>query len=587
MSDSDSSVDLDTNDVAGYTGMLRHNAAADRKAILDSQTRLVTGNVVSKSLPGRGNGLVAKHKIKSRKLVLFVPEPLLLAVETAKLQTSCYACLRLTVEGGGPPEPTLDLKTCTGCRTVRFCDKNCQKRAWTRYHKFECPIYGKQQPRVLPAMVRAMIRLLKQREAGLIADEDWQALEKLDSHYDLMQEAGGERWQDAFLMSKATRSYSGLQAMPLEQILRLYCTLTINSFTLTNLFFEPVGIALHPLPATINHSCDPNTIIRFDVHDMSSSLASAQPNTILRTTLTVQSLRNIKAGEEITISYIDSTFPHDQRQQELKERYFFTCTCSLCQRGLLSPTYPPGSDPAHINEVTTQATRALKTLPCPSPLPPILKPALTSTLKILATISHPLHIYPYPQIRLQLILLLLDASTFYDAMLHSAILVFCCDEEMYTFPHHPSRVINMYRLLLCAQHVFATKPLDSTWTANDKQSLEKLICVTSLELTRSLVNGQCFIRGWEEGAMMDMNQNLYVKGDLEVAVLSTTEEVRTTMKMWGQMWGQALSSVEEAKKAYGQVNQWLGEKIEAVLKWEGRVPEYGDMRGIMGLDEQE
>ena len=155
-------------------------------------------------------------------------------------------------------------------------------------------------------------------------------------------------------------------------------------------------------------------------------------------------------------------------------------------------------------------------------------------------------------------------------------MVYRCDYEMYSQPHHPMRIINMYRLLLSARYVFITRALDSSYTASDKQVLEKLICVVACELDRSMLAGQCFIRGWEEGTMINMNQNVWLRGDLEVAVLSTTNDVKATMKMWWTV----FSSVEEAGRTYAEVSRWLGGKIKGLLEREGQVPGYGDMAGM-------
>lgn len=49
--------------------------------------------------------------------------------------------------------------------------------------------------------------------------------------------------------------------------------------------------------------------------------------------ISVRSLAPIKKDEEIFISYIDTTNPYHRRQHELKQRWFFTCRCTKCQKG--------------------------------------------------------------------------------------------------------------------------------------------------------------------------------------------------------------------------------------------------------------
>lgn len=75
-----------------------------------------------------------------------------------------------------------------------------------------------------------------------------------------------------------------------------------------------LGIGFDPVVCSANHSCDPNTIVVFN-----------QPG------LLVRALRPIANGEEIFIKYIDVTNPRIVRQTELKDSYYFDCTCAKCQ----------------------------------------------------------------------------------------------------------------------------------------------------------------------------------------------------------------------------------------------------------------
>ncbi len=40
--------------------------------------------------------------------------------------------------------------------------------------------------------------------------------------------------------------------------------------------------------------------------------------------------RDIEAGEELTVSYLDQTLPRAQRQQRLSFAYGFSCRCARC-----------------------------------------------------------------------------------------------------------------------------------------------------------------------------------------------------------------------------------------------------------------
>ena len=64
----------------------------------------------------------------------------------------------------------------------------------------------------------------------------------------------------------------------------------------------------------MNHSCSPNTSIEF------ATDCTAQ--------LYVK--KDIKAGDEITISYIDDTQDYEDRQFDLRT-YGFACNCDTCE----------------------------------------------------------------------------------------------------------------------------------------------------------------------------------------------------------------------------------------------------------------
>ncbi|KIO17648.1 hypothetical protein M407DRAFT_32673, partial [Tulasnella calospora MUT 4182] len=99
---------------------------------------------------------------------------------------------------------------------------------------------------------------------------------------------------------------------------------TVNSFTLTNPSLTSIGVAISPLAALINHSCEPNAVVVFP-----RSSTVPQPGS---DPLEVVAIKDIAAGEEILTSYVDISLPRHLRIKELQERYMFTCTCTACSR---------------------------------------------------------------------------------------------------------------------------------------------------------------------------------------------------------------------------------------------------------------
>lgn len=74
--------------------------------------------------------------------------------------------------------------------------------------------------------------------------------------------------------------------------------------------------ALFPCTARINHSCTPNAIQRY--------------NSVLKKN-TVQLLWAVEKDAEIKICYIEPSMAYNARQDSLKRRWGFSCTCVICK----------------------------------------------------------------------------------------------------------------------------------------------------------------------------------------------------------------------------------------------------------------
>lgn len=96
---------------------------------------------------------------------------------------------------------------------------------------------------------------------------------------------------------------------------------TSNSFTLATPSLSPIGVAISPLAALINHSCNPNVAVVFP------RFSSAREEPLIH----VVAIQDIQANSELFTSYIDITLPRSRRQNDLKETYNFTCECELCK----------------------------------------------------------------------------------------------------------------------------------------------------------------------------------------------------------------------------------------------------------------
>lgn len=91
--------------------------------------------------------------------------------------------------------------------------------------------------------------------------------------------------------------------------------LAICKTNMLGLGSPPIGGGLFIEASRINHACNPNT------QNSWNSRISRE---------TIHAVRDIKKGEEITISYIGHFAAYVERQSILKIKFNFACACELC-----------------------------------------------------------------------------------------------------------------------------------------------------------------------------------------------------------------------------------------------------------------
>ena len=95
--------------------------------------------------------------------------------------------------------------------------------------------------------------------------------------------------------------------------------------------FTPLdGTCMYYTACKMNHSCEPNVVARYN-YSCSSGGQLARWGNDFPLVLQCVALRDMKAGEELCISYIKSDAPLEERQNELSN-YGFCCECEKCTR---------------------------------------------------------------------------------------------------------------------------------------------------------------------------------------------------------------------------------------------------------------
>jgi hypothetical protein len=99
-----------------------------------------------------------------------------------------------------------------------------------------------------------------------------------------------------------------------ESVSKLIYQIRTNAAAINTPNVGKVGCALSGYMGFTNHDCDP----------------SAQASVDDGGFLSLRAQRDISAGEELTISYVDVRMPYRERQMTLMEQYKFKCACARC-----------------------------------------------------------------------------------------------------------------------------------------------------------------------------------------------------------------------------------------------------------------
>ncbi|KAK4867650.1 hypothetical protein LT330_001160 [Penicillium expansum] len=427
----------------------------------------VTTRTVPQPAPnGMGNGLFATADINPGEDVLHIKTPFVAVLDSPRLEDTCAGCF-----GKRQMETGNELKACTGCRVVKYCDRVCQSKDWKFAHSLECPIFKNVKPMVLPNNARALLRIVLRTARNKYDSEEFKVFGGLETHINEISESQGQL-DRINLTAKAVKNYSGTDVD--EGTVASYAAkLDLNSFNLTTSMYDRIGLYMHPYAGLINHSCDYNSTVGFDGEE-----------------LYVKAMRPIKKGEQIFISYIDTTTPYDIRRNELKERYFFDCQCTKCQRGADTIEDRFLSTPEDMTPLETAEREALELMQKATATSTETKETIekleAAMHKLHETALWPLTRQPYASLRDKLIISLLTAGNFTRAFIHAAIRYLRIDPVVYD-KAHPIRHIHAWSLVrltvFISQEGFQPDPKDPVQIKDFNLNFHYLIWYILAELT--------------------------------------------------------------------------------------------------------
>jgi len=175
-----------------------------------TETRFISNNA--------GNALFATEDLEAGDVIIRVKDPYVLIPRNSIIPTVCYECLL----------EERNLKTCTGCKIVRYCSKNCQKNSWKDLHKLECKVFRKCKDEghpILPTPVRGLIQALLRHSSGIDPDPGWTHLQTHKE--DFM--AKEETWQDIKLQALAALKYIGLPMNMMDVATSILCAVSLGA----------------------------------------------------------------------------------------------------------------------------------------------------------------------------------------------------------------------------------------------------------------------------------------------------------------------------------------------------------------------
>lgn len=280
-------------------------------------SQLDGSGLIIKSVSGRGRGLWATTTMKPGSKLLSLP-PHIHVLSARFLDTHCSRC---TIEA--------EVRRCTKCLTVSYCSTDCQREDW-KLHKEECKAilrWKAASPDGTPPAdsIRAIGRLLWSRKLMKATSDWWLEVNAMQSNRDVLSLETQEsftHFAQSLVIYLDVNSPEGLRDFGIDSardLVDLMSKFAANSFTLTSSNLSSLGVAISPLPALINHSCQPNAVIVFP-----RATATKPP------TLEVIAILPINPEDEILAAYVDVTLPTELRQKSLEATYNFTCQCAVC-----------------------------------------------------------------------------------------------------------------------------------------------------------------------------------------------------------------------------------------------------------------
>jgi hypothetical protein len=295
---------------------------------------------------------VASQAVRGGETVLSAV-PFAVALEPEQCELVCFGC-------GKAAHTPLPLR-CEECKGVRYCSCECRDGLGGERHR---PVCGWEAPFL------ATLRKLDARRAGTAAQLCVESHEETtlrlllatvlthaeaeadtedvgrprtrvrgqSTYADVLRQCAHEEELDPRVKALGQLAHAAMaKILPphvtpsVEEVVGLLAREECNGFAVWSRDYERVAASLVPGAALVNHSCGPSA----------AKVTGTGFNVELR------ALRDLSAGEEVTISYVPLCEPLAGRCALLRHHFNFSCACHRCEAETATGVNEP---PAHAHD---------------------------------------------------------------------------------------------------------------------------------------------------------------------------------------------------------------------------------------------
>ena len=267
--------------------------------------RLLTDSVL-------GRYVVASRDLAAGECV-FEEDPFVQTIHDRCHNTACHVCYRSLTTEGSRVRPI----GCGDCGQVLFCSSECAALG-EQPHDGECGVLSalaeSGNTAVLSGVrgLRLFIKLVHRaaEEPQIFAEE----VESMAEHY---SDADRERrlWLDT-MAANINRFVPPARRMVPDRLAKLVSRVHTNLYGVVDQAGLQYGSGLYSRAGSLfNHSCAPTACVSF-----------------LGRTWRLHTLRPLRAGEEVSVSYSEVYASRSERQAAVQAKKGFKCACSRCKQ---------------------------------------------------------------------------------------------------------------------------------------------------------------------------------------------------------------------------------------------------------------